>query len=85
VEVFGTKIQPGQLIHADQHGFLAIPMEDEQRALDASRFMDANECNTVISAARTSAGLPMQEVLNRLDEAEGGISKGCLRPVRQEG
>ncbi len=77
VEVFGTKIQPGQLIHADQHGFLAIPMEDEQALLDASRFMDANECNTVISAARTSAGLPMQEVLNRLDEAEAAFRKAA--------
>ncbi len=25
VEVFGRQIQPGQLIHADKHGFLAIP------------------------------------------------------------
>ena len=25
VEVFGCKIQPGQLIHADKHGFMAIP------------------------------------------------------------
>src|SRR4249920_3394309 len=28
VEVFGQRIEPGQLIHADKHGFLAIPPED---------------------------------------------------------
>ena len=56
VEVFGRKIQPGQLIHADKHGFLAIPPEDEAGLLDAARFMDANECDTVIPAARGAAG-----------------------------
>jgi 4-hydroxy-4-methyl-2-oxoglutarate aldolase len=29
VEVFGQTITPGQLIHADKHGFLAIPAADE--------------------------------------------------------
>jgi len=69
VEVFGRKIQPGQLIHADKHGFMAIPPEDEARLLDAARFMDTNECNTVIAAARGSAGLPPEEVLKRLERA----------------
>ena len=69
VEVFGTKINPGQLIHADKHGFLAIPNEDEQGLLEASRFMDANECNTLIAAARNSIGKSMKNVLAELDEA----------------
>ncbi|HKN53326.1 MAG TPA: RraA family protein, partial [Amycolatopsis sp.] len=43
VEVFGRRIDPGQLIHADKHGFLAIPKEDEAHLLDAARFMDNNE------------------------------------------
>lgn len=51
VEVFGTKVNPGDLIHADKHGFLIIPDEDQPRILEASLFMDNNECNTVISAA----------------------------------
>ena len=29
VEVDGCLVRPGQLIHADQHGFMAIPEEDE--------------------------------------------------------
>ena len=51
VEVFGCKVQPDQLIHADKHGFLVIPKEDELNILEASRFMDDNECDTVIPGA----------------------------------
>lgn len=69
VEVFGTRIQPGQLIHADKHGFLAIPPEDTASLLDAARFMDANECDTVIAAAREAAGQTTDELLLALDEA----------------
>ena len=68
VEVFGRKIQPGQLIHADKHGFLAIPKEDEKELLSASWFMDQNECETVIPAARNATGLSPEELLNQLDK-----------------
>jgi regulator of RNase E activity RraA len=27
VEVFGTKVRPGQLLHADKHGFIVIPRD----------------------------------------------------------
>jgi 4-hydroxy-4-methyl-2-oxoglutarate aldolase len=69
VEVFGTQILPGQLIHADKHGFLAIPAEDTPHLLEAIRFMDANECNTVIAAAREAAGKTSAELLTALDAA----------------
>jgi regulator of RNase E activity RraA len=69
VEVFGRKVQPGQLIHADKHGFLAIPLEDEPRLLEAAQFMDANECKTLIAAARDTAGKPTSEVLAAIDDA----------------
>ena len=69
VEVFGRKIQPGQLIHADKHGFLAIPKQDEKDLLAAARFMDQNECETVIPAARNTVGLPTEELLKQLDAA----------------
>src|SRR5690606_7026808 len=49
VEVFGRKILPGQLIHADKHGFLVIPDEDQEKLLEAARFMDSNECKTMIN------------------------------------
>lgn len=69
VEVFGRKIQPGQLIHADKHGFLAIPFGEEVGLLEAAKFMDANECHTVIAAARGGSGLSSEELLLRLDDA----------------
>ncbi len=69
VEVFGTTVEPGRLIHADKHGFLVIPPEDEEQILEAALFMDANECNTVIPAARSAAGRSFEEILAGLDAA----------------
>ena len=69
VEVFGRKIKPGSLIHADKHGFLVIPAEDERRLLDAAVFMDSNECNTLIKSARNSWDLPLEEKLQSIEEA----------------
>ena len=70
VEVFGCPISPGQLIHADKHGFLAIPTEDQPHLLEAALFMDANECQTVIQAARSAAGLGTPQLLERFDQAD---------------
>jgi regulator of RNase E activity RraA len=69
VEVFGHKVRPGQLIHADQHGFLVIPDEDQKGLLEAARFLDANECRTVIRAGRSAAGKSMEQLLAEFDEA----------------
>ena len=69
VEVFGRRIEPGQLIHADKHGFLAIPAEDEENLLEAARFMDSNECGTMIEAARAAAGTSFEEMLERMDDS----------------
>ncbi|MBL7736821.1 MAG: RraA family protein [Chitinophagaceae bacterium] len=69
VEVFGCKIQPGQLIHADKHGFLAINEEEEKELLNAARFMDTNECQTLIEAAKTVSGKTLDEILEAMDNA----------------
>jgi len=69
VEVFGRAIAPGNLIHADKHGFLVIAPEEQEGILEASRFMDTNECETVIPAARGASGLSSDELLERLNEA----------------
>jgi regulator of RNase E activity RraA len=69
VEVFGRSVEPGQLIHADKHGFLAVPPEDEARLLEAARFMDGNECQTMIAAARAAAGKSMEQILAEFDDA----------------
>jgi regulator of RNase E activity RraA len=70
VEVFGCKVTPGQLIHADKHGFLAIPPEDENQLLEAALFMDSNECRSVIEAARNTTGLSLDEILVKFDQAD---------------
>jgi regulator of RNase E activity RraA len=52
VNVFGTEVRPGQLICADKYGFLIIPEQYGDRILDAVEFLDRNECETLIRAAR---------------------------------
>ncbi len=69
VEIFGRKVRPGDLIHADKHGFLVVPPEDQPGLLEAARFMDSNECNTLIPAARGTAGKTLLEVCDGIDEA----------------
>ena len=69
VEVFGRKISPGQLIRADKHGFLAVPPGEERGLLEAARFMDVKECQTVIAAGRSCHGLTMDETLAKMDAA----------------
>jgi len=85
VDVFGTKIAPRQLVHADKHGFLAIPEEDEARILHAARFMDTNECNTVIRAARESTGQSMDTILERLDQADDKFAKNVQKKFGKQG
>jgi regulator of RNase E activity RraA len=74
VEIFGRKVSPGQLIHADKHGFLAIPFGEESGLLDAARFMDSNECETLIPAARGSAGCSTDEIIEKLAKAGAEFS-----------
>lgn len=85
VEVFGRKVQPGRLIHADKHGFLVIPPEDEERLLDAALFMDRNECDTVIAAARDSAGVPTDAFLQDFAEAAARFSENTREQFGAEG
>ena len=77
VEVFGTKIQPGQLIHADKHGFLAVDASEQGELPEASVFMDQNECDTVIAAARSCAGLSSEEAVSRINAAGGEFGKAA--------
>lgn len=85
VEVFGRKIQPGQLVHADKHGFLAVPFGEEKHLLEAARFMDANECNTLIPAARGAGGLTVKETLKRIDEAGAAFGAAARKQFKRRG
>ncbi len=69
IEIFGQSISPGQLIHADKHGFLAVPLGEEKGLLNASVFMDTNECDTVIKSARNFSGQSIDELLSAVDQA----------------
>jgi regulator of RNase E activity RraA len=85
VEVFGCAIRPGQLIHADKHGFLVIPEEDQSLLLDAIQFMDANECETVIPAARDSWNKPTSEILKMINEASVQFSENVKNKFNSKG
>lgn len=85
VEVFGTTVRPGDLIHADKHGFMRIPAEDQAELLEAVLFMDTNECKTVIAAARESAGKPSAEVLQALQAAGKAFSQNALDKFGRRG
>lgn len=85
VEVFACRIRPGQLIHADKHGFLVIPEADEQRLLEAVRFMDGNECQTLIEAARSAQGKTMEEILRAIDQAADNFGKNAQGKFHRNG
>ena len=85
VEVFGRTVEPGQLIHADKHGFLAVPREDEVGLLDAAKFMDDNECKTVIATARSTAGLTTDAMLAQLDAAGAAFTDAAQERFGRKG
>ncbi|MDP0496081.1 MAG: RraA family protein [Verrucomicrobiota bacterium JB024] len=84
VEVFGRTVRPGQLIHADKHGFMAVPEEDEPGLLDAVLFMDANECKTVIPAARES-GRSFEAIIQDLAKAGQAFSQAAQDKFNRRG
>jgi regulator of RNase E activity RraA len=85
VEVFGRKVNPGQLIHADKHGFLAIPRGDEANLLEAALFMDSNECQTIINAARDTVGQTPDEILQRLSKASQEFDEAVRQKFGKHG
>jgi 4-hydroxy-4-methyl-2-oxoglutarate aldolase len=85
VEVFGRKIAPGDLIHADKHGFLVIEPEAQPQIVEAARFMDANECQTVIPAARNSAGLSADQILANLAAAGAEFGRKAKARFQRDG
>jgi len=85
VEVFGRKVSPGALIHADKHGFIVLSPEEEPMILEAARFMDANECQTVIPAARSAAGRSTEEILVSLSEAGAQFGKNAQAKFQRRG
>jgi len=85
VNVFGNTVKHGQLIHADKHGFLIIPEEDQPDLLDASIFMDTNECNTLITAAREAQGLTTDQALKSIHNAALKFGSESENKFRRKG
>jgi regulator of RNase E activity RraA len=85
VEVFGRKVRPGDLIHADKHGFIVIAPDEQSKLLEAAQFMDANECNTIIPAARDAAGQTMDEILDSIDQSRKAFNKNIKEKFQGEG
>lgn len=85
VEVFSQRVEPGDLIHADKHGFLVIRPEEERGLLEAARFMDSNECHTMISAARSTAGLSIEEALEEIERAVNNFGQAARERFRRGG
>jgi regulator of RNase E activity RraA len=85
VAVFGRKIAPGDLIHADKHGFIVIAPDEQPNILEASRFMDANECQTVIPAARNCSGLSTDQILANLEAAGAEFGKNTKARFQRNG
>ncbi len=85
VEVFGRKVKSGDLIHADKHGFIVIAPEEQRNLLEAARFMDANECNTIIPAARDAAGHTMDEILENIDNSRKAFNQNIKEKFNRRG
>jgi 4-hydroxy-4-methyl-2-oxoglutarate aldolase len=67
--VFGCDVRPGDLIHADVHGFIVLPEPDRAGLLDAARFIDAAERSTLIEAAASHQG-GIEELPTVLSDAQ---------------
>ncbi len=86
VEVFGTTVHTGDLIHADKHGFLIIPEEDQPRILEASLFMDSNECNTVINAAIAYKGIDeQQKIAEQMNQSAQDFGEAAIQKFGRKG
>jgi regulator of RNase E activity RraA len=79
VDVFGTRVKPGQLLHADVHGFTIIPNDAQPRLLEAARFMDDNECAALLPASRGAAGRSLKEILASMKSGDARFAAAARR------
>jgi 4-hydroxy-4-methyl-2-oxoglutarate aldolase len=85
VTVFGTVVKPGQLLHADKHGFIIIPEDAFPRIHEAARFMDDNECDSVIAASRQQSGRTLPEMLHGMNDAAARFSAAAKAKFGRNG
>lgn len=85
VEVFGTPIKPGQLIHADQHGFLSVPPGEEGKLLAATEFMDRMESEHLIPATQTNDGESFSGIAARINHGAQQFTEAVQERFRNRG
>ena len=49
IELLGTTVRTGDLVHIDKYGFICLDEEEQVNILEAARRLDGNECQSVIS------------------------------------
>jgi hypothetical protein len=64
---------------------MAMTAEEEGKILEAARFMDSNECSTVIPAARDSAGKTSEELLKQIDAASAAFRAAAREKFSKPG
>jgi len=75
ITAFGVDIRPGQLIHADKHGFLVIPEEDEEKLLAATDHMDLMERKLVLVPGREGVGKHPSEIAKEMEDVCAKMGK----------
>ena len=84
-KVLGGRIGSGDLTHADKHGFFVIEPEAQPHLFEALRFMDANEYQTGIPAARNRVGRGADQILANRDAAGSEFGKNAKATFRRDG
>lgn len=86
VEVFGRAVEPGRLVHTDKHGFPAVPSGDKKLPPETARFMDANECRSLLPSTGGGNGKPRRRVCDDIDAAAVRFGKPiCASDAGQRG
>jgi regulator of RNase E activity RraA len=85
VEVFGTRVRAGDLIHADKHGFIIIPSDAQEGLNEAARFMDDSECTHLLPVSRGAAGRGTKETISAMKKGDAEFSSAVKRKYGRKG
>ena len=71
IEIFGAKVKPGMVVHADTYGFVTMLEEETEHLLESVQFSDSNECNHMLPVIRESQGKSIDELVRLFIETNG--------------
>jgi len=79
-------LSPAGSSNADKHGFLGAPFGDEKLPPETARFMDANECRSLLPSTGGGNGKPRRRVCDDIDAAAVRFGKPiCASDAGQRG